>query len=56
MSLTAPMVQKWVRWAIAPKMAEVMKAAHRTCVVRVLSVEISMPGFYRHERPIKKTT
>jgi hypothetical protein len=34
MSATAPMVQKWVRWAMAPKTAASANAAHRTRWVR----------------------
>ena len=31
MSATAPMVQKWVRCAIAPKITASANAAHSTC-------------------------
>ena len=34
MSATAPMVQKWVRWAMAPKTAAKKKAAQRTWAAR----------------------
>jgi len=43
MSLTAPMVQKCVRCAIAPNSMERIKAAQRTWVVRVSSWEVSIP-------------
>ena len=44
-SLTAPMVQKWVRWAMAPKMADKIKAAHNTWLYRPLSSDVCMRRF-----------
>ena len=47
-SLTAPMVQKWVRCAMAPKTIDRIKPAQRTWEVSALSVvepDISIPQF-----------
>ncbi len=46
MSATAPMVQKWVRWAMAPNRTESANAAHNTWVATAWRSMSCMAGFY----------
>ena len=45
MSATAPMVQKCVRWATAPKTIARAKLPHKTCAVKPGRSDACMPRF-----------
>ena len=49
MSATAPMVQKWVRWAIAPNATDKVRAAHSTCAFkasRLISLMLRLSAWW----------